>query len=70
MARVKIEDLKSEARNLDRKEMKKLFGGAIYSGSLIIRAEDPTDPSRFMSGNIVSIPDDDIPALTTNLVKM
>jgi hypothetical protein len=27
MSRVKIEDLKPEARNLDVKEMKKLFGG-------------------------------------------
>lgn len=29
MSRVKIEDLKPEARELDAKEMKKLFGGAI-----------------------------------------
>jgi TfoX/Sxy family transcriptional regulator of competence genes len=29
MSRVKIEDLKPEARELDTKEMKKLFGGAI-----------------------------------------
>jgi hypothetical protein len=29
MSRVKIEDLKPEAKELDAKDMKKLFGGAI-----------------------------------------
>jgi hypothetical protein len=35
MSRVKIEDLKPEAKKLDAKEMKKLFGGVLADGSIM-----------------------------------
>lgn len=74
MARVKIEDLKPEARNLDAKEMKKLFGGAIIIDENTLTAGTTLStniiPQYSDSLNLRSTTDcRGIPALTTNLGK-
>jgi hypothetical protein len=64
MARVKIEDLKPEARNLNEKEMKKLFGGAII-------INENTLTTRTLSTSIIQMQGPDTyPALTINFGKI
>lgn len=60
MSRVKIEDLKPEAKKLDAKEMKKLFGGILTDGNIMSTSFNLTGTSMFKgtvaydSGGIIS----------------
>jgi len=47
MSRVKIEDLKPEAKKLDAKEMKKLFGGILNDGNIMSANLSLTGASMF-----------------------